>query len=87
MMPCARYRSAEVRCVYFRGGFVVRHDEYPHTTVQDGTQVTRQGHEIRVGARQGRATDPDAGLAVTRYTRPDTDPAFIPPHFDPWGDR
>ncbi len=76
-MAFAKYASREVRVMYFNGtGYVVRHDQYPHTRFTPDGPVTKQGHALFVGARQG-LTD-DAGFKVTRYGRPDTEPAYVP---------
>ena len=74
MAKFAVYGSRETAVTYYNGaGYVVRHDMYPHTTFTDGGPVTRQGHAVYVGARQG-LTD-SAGFTTRRYTRPDTEPA------------
>jgi hypothetical protein len=73
MARYAVYGTRETAVTYYNGtGYVVRHDMYPHTTYTAQGPVTRQGHAVNVGARQG-LTD-SAGFAVRRYTRPDTEP-------------
>ena len=67
MARFARYASREVRSVWFNGaGYVVRHDEFPHTVFTDAGPDTQQGHAVYVGARRGE------GFSVTRYSRPRT---------------
>lgn len=72
-MKFAIYRETEVAVRYFNGaGYVVRHDMFPHTGFGASGPVTRQGHVMLVGARQG-LTD-TAGFTIRTYRRPDTAP-------------
>ena len=73
----AVYRSREITVTYFNGaGYVVRHEMYPHTTFTPAGQVTRQGHAMLAGTRQG--TGADGGFVTRRYSRPDTAPEYRP---------
>lgn len=76
MTTWAIYRDREVTVRYFNGaGYVVRHDMHPHTTFTAAGPVTRQGHWMAAGIRQG--TGDSGGFAWRRYTLPDTDPAYV----------
>ena len=71
VMGYARYGSREIQVRHYGGTwFVVRRDQYPHTT--GSPMVTRQGECRWVGARQGN--DADGGFTFRRYERPDSDP-------------
>lgn len=79
METFATYGSSEVKVTYYQGAaYVVRHDWYPHTTWPRGVQVTRQGHAMYVGIRQGTQPDPCCGgFVVHRHTLPDTEPTYV----------
>src|SRR5258708_3185722 len=69
----ARYESREIAVTFYNGaGYVVRSDQYPHTTWPAGRLTTLQGNARLVGCRQG--TSDRGGFKVTRYTLPDTFP-------------
>lgn len=70
----ATYGSRETQVRYLGGAwYIVRHDRYPHTHLTAAGPVTRQGHAMLIGIRQGEGND-DHGFAFRRYTRPDTEP-------------
>jgi hypothetical protein len=76
MTAFARYRTSE-RVVHYGGAwYVIRHDQYPHTTHGPAGQVTRQGHAMLVGIRQGNGDQ--GGFAYRRHVLPDTPPAYVP---------
>jgi hypothetical protein len=84
-MPFAQYKEEEL--VMFTQGvhIVVRHSMYPHTHFTDTGPVTRQGHAVTVGIRQG-------GVHSThRYEHADTAPSYMPAGWseqdDEWFDR
>ena len=82
MTAFAIYAGREITVRYFGGmGYVVRHEMFPRTTFpgHPAAPVTRQGHAMLVGIRQG-LTD-GAGFAYRRYTRPDTAPRYVPPGY------
>jgi hypothetical protein len=73
----ATYRSQETAVTYYQGaGYVVRHEQYPHTDFTPNGPVTRQGHAFYVGARQGLDSPEGSGFAYWRYSRPDTEPEW-----------
>jgi hypothetical protein len=73
----ARYASTETQARYFNGAwYITRREMFPHTRwTADGRMVTKQGHAVLVGIRQGEGND-DHGFTCHRYNRPDTE---IPP--------
>ena len=74
----ATYRSSEMQVRYLNGAwYIVRHDQHPHTHLTAAGPVTRQGHTMLVGIRQGEGND-DHGFTMRRYPQPDTAPLYTP---------
>jgi hypothetical protein len=74
----AKYGSSETGARYYLGAwYIVRREMFPHTTYQAGRMVTRQGHGVLVGIRQGKGSD-DSGFICHRYQLPDTEPQYVP---------
>jgi hypothetical protein len=74
----AKYSSSETEARYYLGAwYIVRREMYPHTRHEAGRMVTRQGHAVLVGIRQGEGSD-DHGFTCRRYSLPDTEPAYMP---------
>jgi hypothetical protein len=74
----AVYKSRETEVRYLNGAwYVVWREMYPRTRYEAGRRVTRQGHGVLVGIRQGEGSD-DHGFTCRRYSLPDTEPLYTP---------
>ena len=79
----AKYASRETQVRYYLGAwYIVRHDMHPHTHLTQAGPVTKQGHRMLVGIRQGEGND-DHGFTMRQWQRPDTEPRYTPAGYAP----